>query len=211
MWATVGGAEEPRLIRRLVVMFAEKGKCLSGDHDVLNQALGDFRDACAFGAGVGRKEVERLGLMPEPVSEVTVGPVLEALHLVSASKVHLAYEARSIPVVSKMTRPGNVLRKNHPMVAPGGTPVGFFARQHTHARWSAHGRSTDGRVEPDGTPRQDIKVLSTHNGIARETGDLRRVLVRHDKKDVRLLGHSADATSLSSRVRICAFGRHFRW
>jgi hypothetical protein len=106
-------------------MLQKKGKCLPSYHHILDEALGNFGDTCALRLGIAWVHIQWVGLVTQAMAQVPIWPVLEPLHLITAAKVHFAYQTGAITMSGKMTRPCQMLWKYNPMIRPGGAAMCF--------------------------------------------------------------------------------------
>ena len=118
--------------------------------------------------------------MAQRMSHVSIWSKLKALQLVLAAKMHFPDQASGVAVFGKMLWPGDVFGKNDPVIAPAGTSMRFFSREHAHATGCTGWIGTAGSSEMDPVSTQLIEVLSLYNRVARETCDRRCVLIGHD-------------------------------
>jgi hypothetical protein len=61
------------------------------------------------------------------MAKISVGSVLKALKLISATKVHFADQSGSVAVIRKMGGPGQMFGKNNPMVVPSTAMMSLLA------------------------------------------------------------------------------------
>ena len=132
MRAGIACADEPRDFRFLIRVFTEKSEGLPTRYDIRNKTFGYFRFTGAFGMGIPGKHGKRFGLVTESVLQISIGAYLETVHLVPPAEVHFAYQTGPVSMCRKMSRPGNVFRKQYPVVVPCRTVVYVFTGEQTH-------------------------------------------------------------------------------
>ncbi len=123
--------------------------------------------------------------------------MLETLHLVEATEVHLADQCGAVAVCGHVAGPGHVLGEDHPMVVPRTAVVRFLGGEQTHARRRADRRGADGRIELNTAGSQRIKMLCLHDRMAGEAGDVGRVLIRQQEQHIERPGIRSHSSAIS--------------
>jgi hypothetical protein len=125
----------------------------------------------------------------EAVPEIAVRPVLKAVHLVSAAKVHLAYKTCTIAMGREVLRPSPVFGKENPMVRPSAAAMCVTASHHGHPTRCAHRIRTGGALETDGPGSKTIEVVSINNWIARKSRHIAIVFIRQNNENIGVVFH----------------------
>jgi hypothetical protein len=126
----------------------------------------------------------------QTVSEITVRPVLKAVHLVTAAKVHLADKTCTITMGRKVRRPSRVFGKENPMVRPSTAAMRVTASHHGHPTRCAHRIRTGGALETDGPGSKAIKIISINNRIPRKSRHIAIVFIRQNKENIGVVFHT---------------------